>query len=64
MSIIMGTITGARMAHLAEAEPMKMFTMQDTITRPMISGSPVKFMAFSPAAPLMASTSPSLDQPK
>lgn len=57
-------MTGARIAHLAEAEPMKIFTMQDTITNPIISGIPVKFIACRSPAPLMARIAPKLDHAK
>ena len=49
------------MAHLAEAEPMNRLTKQATMIRPTIRGTPEKFMAFRPLAPLIASTVPNLE---
>ena len=60
----MGTNTGARMAHLALAEPMNRLTKQDTKIRPMSRGIPSKPMAFRPLAPLMARMVPRLDTEK
>ena len=39
-------------------------TIQDTKIKPMISGTPVKFIVFKKPAPLMAITAPRLDQAK
>lgn len=60
----MGTMTGAKIAHFADAEPIKILTIQETSMSPMINGIPVKLISFSRPAPLIASTAPKFDQAK
>ena len=60
----MGMNTGAISAHLAEAEPMKMFTTAVSRMKEMNRGTAGRPRASRPFAPLTANTSPSWVQLK
>jgi hypothetical protein len=52
--------TGARIAHLAEALPMKRFKKADKRMKQIINGKPVKPIFFKNSAPLIARIKPRL----
>ena len=64
INIIIGTNTGAKIAHFADADPMNIFTIQNKRIRPINSGIPVNPTLLNSSAPLMASTVPNLDTEK
>ena len=64
INIIIGMNTGARIAHFAEADPIKMLTIQDRKIKPRSSGIPVNPIVLKRFAPLIARTVPSFDTEK
>ena len=55
-----GIKTGARIAHLADALPIKRFKKADKRMKQIINGKPVKPMLFKNSAPLIAKIKPKL----
>ena len=60
-SINIGTNTGAKIAHLAEADPMKMLMNATTKMNKMTNGIPCNPIAFNISAPLFAMIVPKFE---